>query len=238
VSLLLAGQELKALSKLHQAVSMVKRNIVLYLHRSATNSRTLKGMGSRASDGRTLELSGVSTEMTLEQLHQDSVQLPASGLANLQCYVYNRAFRISEENLPNSTMENTAQIGSAIIIFNMALLLHRACLLYNRSVPASKPLDLYKIVLQLLESLTGSPTTCDSPSLLQGVAGAIQLATLNNMAQLQFEMGESSHAIHGFDYLANLMTTIQRAPLGASEMRGIIINILYRKKVVMFAPAA
>jgi hypothetical protein len=234
VSLILSGQERRALSKLQDAVGMVKRNIVSYLHRSAGISRTSKGLCPHNSNSNRSEGTCLPTMMTLEQLHQDSVQL--SGLVNLQCYVYNRAFRVSAEQLSTSTMEKAAQIGSAIVIFNMALVLHRACLLHNRTVPVSKPLALYNIVLQLLKS-PGSPTTVDSSS-LQDIAGAIQLAALNNTAQLQFEVGEYSHATRGFDNLANLLTTIRRAPLAASDMRGIVLNILCLKKGANFAPAA
>jgi hypothetical protein len=228
VSLLVGGQERQALLQLQQAVGLVKRNIARHLHKKS---------GSRASSSSsTRSRSEVNDRqiLTLGQLHQDSVQL--SGLANLQCYVFNRAFRVSADQLPSTSIEKAAQTGSAIIIFNMALVLHRTCLLRNRSVPASKPLALYKIVLQLLKSTSG--TSLSSQASMQGIAGAIQLAALNNMAQLQFEEGEYTEATRGFGSLAHLMTTMQRAPLGDSEMRGIVINILCLKKGAKFAPAA
>jgi hypothetical protein len=233
VSLILAGREREAFTKLQHAVGMVKRNITSYVHRSARKSRAPKG-GLR-SRIRSSEEINVPTVTTLDQLHQDSVQL--SGLDNLQCYVCNRAFRLSAELLPGSTTEKAAQIGSAIIIFNMALVLHRACLLHNRAVSASKALALYNIVIQLLRSSSGSRTTDRSFS-LQGIAGAIELAALNNTAQLQFEVGEYFHATRGFGRLAILMTTIQGAPLEASDMRGVVMNILCLKKGPKFAPAA
>ncbi|KAG7337850.1 hypothetical protein IV203_012497 [Nitzschia inconspicua] len=218
VSLLVAGQERKALLQLQQAVSIVKRSIARHLQRgqaTATNSESHKH------------------EMTLEQLHQDSVQL--SGLNNLQCFVYNRAFRVSSDQLPSLPIEKAAQTGSAIIIFNMALVLHRACLLQNRTVPASKALALYKIVLHLIKS---SSSASPASSSMQDIARAIQVAALNNMAQLRFEDGQYAQATRDFGSLANLMTTIQQAPLGATEMRGIVINILCLKKGAKFAPAA
>jgi hypothetical protein len=232
VSLILAGQEREALSKLQQAVGMVKRNIMAHVHRSARKSRAPKLL----SGNRSSEEINLPTLMTLDHFHQDSVQL--SGLGNHQCYVYNRAFRVSAEQLTASNIEKTAQIGSAIIIFNMALILHRACLLHTRSVPASKSLALYNIVLQLVRSSSGSRTTVDPSFSLQGIAGAIQLAALNNTAQLQLEVGDYFHATREFGNLANLMSTIQQAPLEASEMRGVVMNILCFKKGPTFAPAA
>jgi hypothetical protein len=233
VSLILAGQEREALSKLQQAVGMVKRNIMTYVHRSARKSRAPKGL---RSGNRSSEEINLPTLMTQDHFHQDSVQL--SGLGTLQCYVYNRAFRVSAEQLTAWTIEKAAQIGSAIIIFNMALVLHRACLLHTRTVPASKSLALYNIVLQLVRSPSGSRTTCDPSFSLEGIAGAIQLAALNNTAQLQLEVGDYFHATREFGNLAHLMTIIQQAPLEASDMRGVVMNIICFKKGPTFAPAA
>ena len=223
VALLVAGQERKALVQLQQAVALVKRIIARHLHSRGGRSSPKSVLDLDTSNSSNSRQS--SSSLTMEQLHQDSVQL--GGLANLQCYVYNRAFRVSSEELLPENIEGAAQIGSAIIIFNMALVLHRTCLLRNRLVPASKSMALYKIVLQLLKQ---------SP--MHGIAGAIKLAALNNMAQLQFEEGEYTEATRGFARLASLMTSLQDAPLGASEMRGIVINILCLKKGAKFAPAA
>jgi hypothetical protein len=229
VLLILVGQESEALSKLQQAVGMVKRNIKKYIHQSEGKSR-------QHSPSTSTEEIHTHPAMTLEQLDQDSVQL--SGLANLQCYVYDRAFRLSVEDLPASTIEKAAHLGSAIIIFNMALVLHREFLLRNCALSSSKSMALYSIALQLLKSSSGSPTTIDCSSSMQGIAGAIQLATLNNVAQLHFELGEFDDARRGFGNLANLMTTIEQVPLGAAGMTGVVMNILYMKKGPNFAPAA
>jgi hypothetical protein len=118
------------------------------------------------------------------------------------------------------------------------LVLHRECLLHNRILSASKSLALYSIALQLLRTFSGSPTTIDCSSSLQGITGAIQLAALNNTAQLHFELGEYDHARRGFGNLSNLLTTIERAPLGALGMTGVVMNILCLNKGLMFAPAA
>jgi hypothetical protein len=218
VALLVAGQDRKALAQLQQSVALVKRIIARHLHSRGRSSP--KGVIDLDTSSSPLRVS------LMKHLHQDSVQL--SGLTNLQCYVYNRAFRISSEELLQEDLEGAAQIGSAIIIFNMALVLHRACLLKNRLVPSAKSMALYKIVLQLLKQ---------SP--IEGITGAIKLAAANNMAQLQFEEGDYGDATQGFARLASLMTSLQgEAPLGASEMRGIVINILCLKKGAKFAPAA
>jgi hypothetical protein len=233
VLLVLAGQERKALSKLQQAIVMVKRNLQTYIHRSEGKCKVPKGLFSprRSSDEIHTPL-----EMIPEQLDQDSVQL--SGLANLQCYVYDRAFRVPVEDLLASTIEHAAQLGSAIIVFNMALVLHRECLLNNRTLSASKSLAFYSIALQLLQCSSGSATSTDYHSSLQGIAGAIQLAALNNTAQLHFEVGEYDHAARGFGHLANLVTTIDRAHLVALGMTGVVMNILCLKTGLKFAPAA
>jgi hypothetical protein len=233
VLLALTGQERKALIKFQQAVGMVKRNMKTYIHRSEGKSKAPKGLGSPSRSSEEIRMPSV---MTIEQLDQDSVKL--SGLANLQCYVYDRAFRVSVEDLLASTTEQAAQLGSAIIIFNMALVLHRECLLHNRTLSASKSLALYSIALQLLQCSPGSPTSIDCSSSMQGVARAIQLAALNNTAQLHFEVGEYDRATRGFGHLANLMTTIEQAPLGALAMTGIVMNILFLEKGSKFAPAA
>ncbi|KAG7373853.1 hypothetical protein IV203_012948 [Nitzschia inconspicua] len=223
VSLLVAGQECKALLHLQQAVGIVKRSIARHLQRGASTILRKPVVSNPESH---------KHELTLEQLHQDSVQL--AGLNNLQCFVFNRAFRVTSDQLPSSPIEKAAQTGSAIIIFNMALVLHRACLLQNRTVPASKALALYKIVLHLIKSSSASPAS----SSVQDIGRAIQVAALNNMAQLRFEEGQYAQASRDFGSLANLMTTIQQAPLGATEMQGIVINILCLKKGAKFAPAA
>jgi hypothetical protein len=193
VSLVLAGQERNAFSKLQQAVGMVKWNIKKYIHRSQGTTRAPKGLRSQSTSSEEFHMQSV---MTVDQLDQDSVQL--FGLANMQCYVYDRSFRVSAEDLSASTMEKAAHLGSAIIILNMALVLHRECLLHNRTLSASKSLALYSNALQLLSSFSGSPTTIDCSSSMQGIAGAIQLAALNNTAQLHFELGEYDHARRGF----------------------------------------
>ena len=82
----------------------------------------------------------------------DSVEL--TGLTDRQCYIYNRAFRVSVDQLPTTSMEEAAQVASAVVIFNMALVLHRVNLLRNKVVPAQKALALYQIIL----NLTNSPT--------------------------------------------------------------------------------
>lgn len=254
VSLLVAGQDRKALTKLQQAVGMVKRNIARHLYTRSSSSSSSSSSLMLTSKAASQQLQQVLPTLTLEQLHHDSVQL--SGLGNLQCYVYNRAFRVSsvEQLLPSRSngrnssnavipsIEKAAQTGSAIIIFNMALALHRTCLLQNRTISAAKALALYKVVLKLLKasssSMSMSSPSSSASATLQGVASAIQLAALNNMAQLQFEEGHYAEATRGFGSLAHLMTTIQRAPLGATEMRGIVINILHLQKGAKFAPAA
>ena len=68
--------------------------------------------------------------------------------------------------------------------------------------------------------------------------GAIQLATLNNIAQLQFEEGQYDLAMNGFCSLGNIVRTITHSPLGPNEMRGIVINILCLKTGPKIAPAA
>lgn len=228
VLLLVAGRERKALESLQQAVGLVKRNIARQLQDRRNGT---KGLCSSDERNRNID----QPVLSLRQLHHDSVQL--SGLANLQCYVFNRAFRISEDQLP-SDIEWAVQIGSAMIIFNMALVLHRACLLRNRTVPACKSLALYKIVLHLVKS-SSNIITGGSSSSQDGLADAIQLAALNNISQLHFEEGDYTNATRGFSSLANLMTTIPQNPLlGDNEMRGIVINVMCMKMGAKLAPAA
>jgi hypothetical protein len=162
-----------------------------------------------------------------QQIIYDSVEL--TGLTDRQCYIYNRAFRVTVDQLPTTSMEEAARVASAVVIFNMALVLHRINLLRSKAVPAQKALALYQIVL----NLTNEPNEGSS-----GMVGAIKLATLNNIAQLQFEEGQHDLSMNGFCFLGNIVRTITHSPLGPNEMRGIVINILCLKTGPKVAPAA
>mmetsp|Transcript_20670 Transcript_20670/g.36334 ORF Transcript_20670/g.36334 Transcript_20670/m.36334 type:complete len:270 (+) Transcript_20670:207-1016(+) len=245
VSLLVAGQEQRALERLQQAVVLVKRVVARHIRNhpavvavssSKTGIEMMQGATSSSSSSivtsleqleQRAEESSCAVASTANIVRDCSVTLSGFS-ADLECYVYNRAFRLSCEHLP-CEMEAAAQLASSIVIFNMALVLHRICLKRVKTVPAEKPLSLYKIILTLLKS---------SPS--KGLAGAIRLATLNNMSQLQLDEGQYQTSQQGFERLANLMATIQPYPplLPPSEMRGIVMNILCLKRGAKFAPAA
>jgi hypothetical protein len=256
ITLLVSGQEKKALQQLQQAVSIVKRNVARFVAvrrgeaardggtTSSTSSSSAKAqheVAQKEQPSSAATPSSCCEEQLLEQQFQgrhqkqqqqqqqqhrfyDSVEL--AGLSDRQCYVYNRAFRVTVDQLPTSSIEEAARVASAVVIFNMGLVLHRVNLLRNRAVPAQKALALYRIILDLFHGR------------LDGIGGAIQLATLNNIAQLQFEEGQYEAASRGFTSLANIVRAVAHSPLGPNEMRGVVINILCLRSGARLAPAA
>jgi hypothetical protein len=226
VSFLVAGQEDRALGHLQRAVAVVKKIL----------ARHVRTAGKQDDDSSISSTDSCASSAA--DLCHDS--LPLSGLSDPECFIYNRAIRVRfhehEVTKEPAIQECSAQLLSAIIIFNMALVLHRVCLMKNVSSCAEKPQALYKIVLNLLNS-----KSCRTHNKHE-LAWGLKLASLNNLSQLQFEQGDYPTATRGFDLLSSVLSCDRDSRTSTffapCEIRGIAMNILCLKMGATIAPAA
>jgi hypothetical protein len=255
VSMLLAGNDEMAVARLAQSIALMKRVLARAQAQTAVSSSRSSSTSCCSGSASSLSATGPISPLVEQDLGAYAIihdaSAPLAHLVDRQYYIYNHALTISnnikeEQNVP---LKSYAHVYCAIIMFNMALAHHRRGLQHGNRLTNKKCKDraivLYNLILRLLRQ---SDTTTTA-ALVEGSAGFIKLATLNNLSQLRFEQGQYAQAREGLDYLGSL---IQRAQLAAGaaasasteassnnnqaalflesiEMKGLILNVLFVK---------
>lgn len=120
---------------------------------------------------------------------------------------------------------------SALTIFNLALVYHRNVLLGN-SKCIEKAIRLYSLVLHILGDYSSSSLSLTT----------IQLAAINNVAQLRHASGQYQEMAKR---LGQLTIVIRRSKKSypsllhkEGELRGLLFNLVFLKRQQELAPAA
>lgn len=151
------------------------------------------------------------------------------GAETSQTFIYSKPIVFPDEQLSSrDDLGCFLHVHCAVVIFNMALAHHQMMARStnirncggNRAL-MDKTMALYDMSLELLEN--------SDPAL--GNARLVELAALNNVSQLRFEVGDHFAARKGFDLLAVLMFGSSFCPYMLShfeegDVRGFLLNIV------------
>jgi tetratricopeptide (TPR) repeat protein len=149
-------------------------------------------------------------------------------------FVYHNALTFALRNYQNekySLQDEQANLHvySATIVLNIALLYNRQGKLGNPAC-LTKAKQLYETVTKLVGS---SP--CDN----QGAALLVQLAAINNHAQILRDQGEIEAAQDGFHLLVWIIQTSDQTDLVNTEIiQGMLLNALVSSTPCLLAAAA
>jgi tetratricopeptide (TPR) repeat protein len=137
--------------------------------------------------------------------------------------IFNQAIHV-----PCSGEESQIDIHvySAAVIFNLGLAHHRQALKGNKEYQG-KAVKLYNMVLRVLDDTLIEFRT----------AVMIKLATINNLAQIQFAHGDFDEAREGLSHLAGFIALASGEVLSEPQVRGLLMNVLMIRAPKV-APAA
>ena len=199
ISLLLSGQDKVAVSRLTEALTMVRQQL---------NQMEAEGQSSAISS-----LSHI-TDTNPSSFHE-LASLP--NLHDESFFIYNQTIVIPV-NAPRSC--STVRIYSACIILNIALAYHRRG--KARYLPALKKAEMmYEMAAQLvgndLEILNRLST-----------AALVYLAAVNNLTQIHHEAGNLQRANEGVECLTFLIqnTHIHEGVLSETEINSFLLNAM------------
>jgi tetratricopeptide (TPR) repeat protein len=119
-----------------------------------------------------------------------------------------------------------AHVYSAAVIFNLALAHHRGALQGNEEY-RKKAVKLYTMVLRVLDD-----------SLIEFRAAVmVKLATINNLAQIQFANGDYEAAREGLSHLSNFVRVANGEVLAEPQVRGLLMSVLLIREPKVAAAA-
>ena len=207
VAALLEGKDMAAVAALTRSIKMMKKEIFLKPASSA-HSDIMKKSATLSDD-----------------CEYSAVELPGFQGAK-ESYLFTGAIAIPENG---DQSESNTQIYSAVVVFNLALAVHREG--KNGKIESmAKAQKLYTVILEVLNN-----------QCMNRVAVIVKLAAINNLSQIRFDCGEYYElAREGLDHLSAFMRAggnTNRAVLEKPEIQGLLMNVLLLKEPV-FAPAA
>jgi hypothetical protein len=204
VTALLEGGDKAAVAALTESIKMMKQE----LSRPPSNSDMKK-----------------SATLSDDWCEHSIVELPHFQRAQ-ESYLFTAAISIPENG---DQSEVDTQIYSAVVIFNLALAVHRGDM--NGKIESmAKAQKLYTMVLKVLNK-----NQC-----MSRVAVIVKLASINNLSQIRFDCGEYELAREGLDHLSVFMRAsgnTNNAMLEEPEIQCLLMNVLLLKAPVI-APAA
>ena len=118
------------------------------------------------------------------------------------------------------------QVYSAAVIFNLALAHHRQGL-HGNNVYRQKAVKLYSMVLRILDdSLIDFRT-----------AVMVKLATINNLAQIQFSNGDYQEAQTGLSHLPGVVRLARSDVLADPQVQRLLMTVLMIREPKLAAAA-
>jgi hypothetical protein len=201
VTALLEGDDKAAVVALTQSIKMMKQAMSKPSNSDMKKSATLS-----------------------DDCEHSTVELPGFQ-GDLESYLFTEAITIPENG---DQSELDTQIYSAVVIFNLALPVHREG--KNGKIESMvKAQKLYTMVLKILNN-----------QCMNRVAVIVKLASINNLSQIRFDCGEYELAREGLDHVSAFMRAsgnANNAMLEEPEIQALLINVLLLKAPVI-APAA
>jgi hypothetical protein len=202
VTALLEGDDKAAVAALTQSIKMMKQDMSKPSNSDMKKSITLS-----------------------DDCEHSTVELPGFRGGAQESYIFTEAITIPENG---ERSELDTQIYSAVVIFNLALTVHREG--KNGKIESMvKAQKLYTMVLKILDN-----------QCMNRVAVIAKLASINNLSQIRFDCGEYELARQGLDHVSAFLRAsgnTNNAMLEEPEIQGLLINVLLLKAPVI-APAA
>jgi hypothetical protein len=202
VTALLEGDDKAAVAALTQSIKMMKQAMSKPSNSDMKKSATLS-----------------------DDCEHSTVELPGFQ-GDLESYIFTEAITIPENG---DQSELDTQIYSAVVIFNLALTVHREGKNGKIESMVKKAQKLYTMVLKILNN-----------QCMNRVAVIAKLASINNLSQIRFDCGEYELAREGLDRVSAFLRAsgnTNNAMLEEPEIQGLLINVLLLKAPVI-APAA
>ena len=141
-----------------------------------------------------------------------TVEIPDMDSSDEHHEVFNQAIHIPCDG---DESDLDIHVYSAAVIFNLALSHHRQGL-HGNLVSQAKALKLYNMVLKVLDD-----------SMFQfRTAVMVKLATINNLAQIQFANGNYEEAKDGVYHLASFLRIANGDVLAEPQVQGLLMNVL------------
>jgi hypothetical protein len=204
VAALLEGNDKAAVAALTQSIKMMKQE-----------------MSSRPSNSDSKKSTTLS-----DDCEHSTAELPGFQGAQ-ESYLFTEAIIIPETG--NQSVVNT-QIYSAVVVFNLALAVHREGKNGKIESSMAKAQKLYTLASKVLNK-----NQC-----MNRVAVIVKLASINNLSQIRFDCGEYELARKGLHHLSAFMRAsgnTNNAMLEEPGIQCLFMNVLLLKAPVI-APAA
>jgi hypothetical protein len=155
-----------------------------------------------------------------DDCEHSTVELPGFQGAQ-ESYLFTEAITIPEHG---DQSEVDTQIYSAVVVFNLALAVHREG--KNGKIESmAKAQKLYTVLIN---------------QCMHRITVIAKLAAINNLSQIRFDCGEYERAREGLDHISAFMrasSNTNQTMLEAPEIQGLLMNVLLLKAPVI-APAA
>jgi hypothetical protein len=202
VSLLISGEYIRSISVFQKALSIMKQAATLA---DESLSGTPTGFPDAADSESLNAMSPLKkSNLALPNMHSDSN------------YIYNRPFLLDEDNFAAHGMASMLPIYSAVLLFNLALACHQQGLLGKES-SLKRASHIYRMSLHILEH----------SSRRSAATAVLTVATLNNNAQVQFELCDYTHSHHCLLALSKLLCDVRpiiNDELNTTVLEGLILN--------------
>jgi hypothetical protein len=188
----------------------------------ATLTRSIKMMKQEMSKPSNSDMKKSAT--LSDDCEHSTVEFPGFQGAH-ESYLFTEAITIPENG---DRSELDTQIYTAVVIFNLALTVHREG--KNGKIEfMDKAQKLYTMALKILNN-----------QCMNRVAVIVKLASINNLSQIRFDCGEYELAREGLDHVSAFMRAsgnTNNAMLVEPEIQCLLMNVLLLKAPVI-APAA
>ena len=229
------GDEAVAVTSLAKAIKLLKQNVA--------SSSTPTNNSNPASDDDD-ENDTKKTSSCLSQAQHYTVALPEMG-DEQQSFIFNEAIIVSTpspyDDEDEEVSEEHVHVYTGIVIFNLALAHHRKAkssqITTGRCGCLTKADKLYGMALKIL-----------GHDFSNTISVLVKLASINNMAVIRFEMGDSERAKSGLQHLSKMlqqcsdltpnMSCATDSPMFQEpQIKGLLMNVLLLR-APRVAPAA
>jgi hypothetical protein len=216
VSLLLSGENARSISVFQNALIILKQAATL-----AEESPSGAPTGFvEAADSESLN--------AMSPLQKSNLALP-----NMQSdsnYIYNQPFLLADNFAAHGSMESMLPFYSAVLLFNIALACHQQGLLGKES-SLKRASHLYRMSLHLLENFSHRTTAATTAAI-----AVLTVATLNNKAQVQFELCDYKHSHHCLLALSKLLCDVR--PIIHGELNTTVLEEIILNSMLLDPPSA
>jgi hypothetical protein len=160
------------------------------------------------------------SEMTLpnEEATLPFCESPATipGLEGMAFYLYDHGIMIT--GTANGESKEMLSLYNTIVLFNLALLVHREARL-GRPKSLKKAALLYKMTL---ERLLSSPMPDDMSATM------LTLFALNNKAQIHYDLCEYLQSVDCMEAISKIMGDVHgvHCTLGPEDVEGLMLNVM------------